>query len=82
MPKETRVIDLGPDKYLYNGQEVSRELIVDPESVSIQLKYAEEKEVIIKLNGTPLKLDPDNSFTLTMLPEGEMKLTVEEANFY
>ncbi len=82
MPKETRVIDLGHDKYLYNGQEVSRELVVDPESVSIQLKYAEDKNVVIKLNGTPLKLDPDNNFTLTMLPEGEMKLTVEEANFY
>ena len=82
MPAETRIISLGQDTYYYEGQLVKDQIEVNPESKSIQLRYAGDKNVVIKMNGVAQKLDHDNCFILTLLPAGEMNLTSEETGLY
>jgi hypothetical protein len=81
MPPATKTIDLGKDEYFYGDQIVKGEFSVDANTTSIELKYAGDKNVIIKLNGTPVQLDHDNCFILQLIP-GEMHLTSEETGLY
>lgn len=82
IPVQTRTIDLGNDAYYYSGHLVTGEIVVDSGTTSVELRYAGDKNVIIKFNGSPVKLNGDNSFVLNIPAVGDMRLSSEESGFY
>ena len=82
LPNQTKKIDLGDDCYYYGDQIVTGEIILDKDTASVELRYAGDKNVVIRMNGAPVELDHDNCFTVSVPPIGEMVLTSEETGLY
>ncbi len=80
-PVETKNINLhGP--FVYGGQRLLNETLeIGGEVKTINLKYDGNKYAVVKVNGTPVKMDIDGCFTLQLPPSGDIDITCDEENF-
>ena len=82
IPVETRTIDLGNDAYYYDGKIVTNEIVIDGDVRSVELRYAGDKNVEVRMNGEEMELDSDKCFTLKVPPTGDIRLSSSEKVLY
>lgn len=80
---EIRTIHVNGGSILYGGQLIESELVVPGDAKKVgPMKIVGDKNVVVKINGKPVELDNDNSFTIDLEPGEDPHITIEEKNFY
>ncbi len=82
IPTQNRTIDLGGESYYYRGQLVTGSITISSDVTNVELRYAGDKNVVIRVNGDAVKIGHDNSFSFDVTPGGDIRVTSEEKGFY
>jgi len=82
MPTAVKTINLGNETYYIGDQAVTGEIVLDANTESVELQYAEDKNVKIKANDEEVVLDEENRFTIDLTEEEEVNISSEETGLY